>query len=138
MPAGKESPFPPSLPFKLTLTNEVMLLVRSRRNTFNLAGKVQGRAFPLLFKTRFFAVLANSTYRPSALSTGATESPLPTAGGICAELMTDTHCNEAPLQATSPAFNKSTAWRPPIRIRKSLHLMIIFGSTLPIVGQEEN
>ena len=38
-PHGHESPFPPPVPVKFTLTSEVVLLVWSTKNTFSFAGK---------------------------------------------------------------------------------------------------
>src|SRR5258708_5415179 len=77
--AGQESPLPPPVPPRFTLTRLVVPFVRSRRKTLSLAGNRAGAGAPLVREQRLFALLAKSTYRPSGLNTGVQESPPPLA-----------------------------------------------------------
>jgi hypothetical protein len=91
---GRESPLPPPVPRRLTLTKLVVPLVRSRRKTFSGAGIRVGRVVLLVSRARLLAVLVKSTYRPSGLRMGVPESPLPPAGGCREGSTTDTNCHD--------------------------------------------
>src|SRR6266404_3266993 len=95
MPVGIESPFPPPVPVKFTLTKVVVLAVRSRMKTLRCGATITGRALPLLLITRLLAVLENSTKFPFGLRIGPHESPLPPAGGGCEGSRTETSCKGA-------------------------------------------
>src|SRR2546422_8893798 len=95
MPVGFESPFPPPVEAKLTLTKVVVLAVRSRKKTLRCGATSTGKALPLLLITRLLAVLENSTKRPFGLRTGPHESPLPPTGGGWEESRTETSCKGA-------------------------------------------
>src|SRR5512138_3595322 len=78
---GRESPFPPLIPVRLTLTSFVVPSTRSRRYTLRLGGISKGMGRPFVVCTRLLAALENSTNRPSGVITGDQESPPPPAGG---------------------------------------------------------
>src|SRR5712691_10404644 len=92
MPVGIESPFPPPVPVTFTLTKVVVPAVRSHKKTLRCGAISTGSALPLLLVTRLFAVLENSTKRPSGLRTGPHESPLPPAGGGWEGSRAETSC----------------------------------------------
>ena len=88
MALGQESPLPPSVPARSMLTRIVFPLVRSCKKTFMCGVNRVGMGIPLLLMARLLARLANKIYLPSALMTGAKESPLPPAGGAKIPLAT--------------------------------------------------
>src|SRR5213078_3153965 len=90
IPVGIESPFPPPVPVKFTLTKVVVPAARSRKKILRCGATSTGSALPLLVVTRLLAALEKSTKRPSALRIGPQESPLPPAGGAWEESRTET------------------------------------------------
>src|SRR5262245_34976299 len=89
MALGIESPFPPPVAERFTLTNVVVPATRSRKKTFTRGALVIWSGVSLVVLTRLFAVLPNRMYRPSGLVTAPQESPLPPAGAGCAESRTE-------------------------------------------------
>src|SRR5438045_2078166 len=106
MLAGNESPSPPPVPFVLTLTSVIAPLERSRRKTF-IRGGEDGVSGALLASSavRLLAVLEKRTNRPSGLTMGTAESPLPPAGAAAGSL-TEPSC-KTPTPAWENKIDRS-------------------------------
>ena len=92
-PAGIESPSPPFVPMKFTLTKMVVPLVRSRRYTLRRWKPEGTMGALLLVSTRLPPVLAKSTNLPSALRQGFEESPPPARLGEAEASKAEIVCN---------------------------------------------